>query len=121
VIDGTRIESVRREKRADGVRLTRRGRVVLVALVVIVLLAGFWVTAGRGAGASPGDGGAPGSRGSGAGAETVEVGRHDTLWDIASRGRPEVDPRVTVQRIIDLNGLSGAIVQPGQRLRLPTR
>jgi hypothetical protein len=91
----------------------------VVTLIVIVLLAGLWVTARRGAGASPG-GGAPAARGT-TGLETVEVGRHDTLWGIASRGRPEVDPRVTIRRIIELNGLSGAIIRPGQRLRMPPR
>ncbi|GAA2106232.1 LysM peptidoglycan-binding domain-containing protein [Actinomadura alba] len=121
MIDGVRIDNVRQDRRAGGVRLTRRGRVVLVALVVIILLVGFWVTVRRGAGASPGGGETPAARVTGAGPESVEVRWHDTLWDIASRGRPEVDPRVTVQRIIDLNGLSGAIVQPGQRLKLPAR
>jgi hypothetical protein len=94
---------------------------VLIALVVIILLVGYWVTARRGAGASSGGGDAPGSRAPDGGAEVVEVGRHDTLWDIASRGRPEADPRITVRRIIDLNGLPGAIIQPGQRLKLPAR
>jgi hypothetical protein len=35
------------------------------------------------------------------------------------RDRPSVDPRITVQRMIDLNALPGAIIQPGQRLALP--
>ena len=37
------------------------------------------------------------------------------------RARPEVDPRVTVQRMIDLNALSGAVVNPGQTLYIPSR
>jgi LysM repeat protein len=32
-----------------------------------------------------------------------------------------VDPRITVQRIIDINGLDGVIIQPGQRLVLPPK
>ena len=44
-----------------------------------------------------------------------------TLWDIASRHTPKSDPRRTVDRIIDLNGLPGPVVQPGQHLRLPAR
>lgn len=118
------IDSVRQERHAGGVRLTRRGRVVLVALVVAALLVGFWLTARRGAGASAGDaadGAGTMTEPWGRGLETVEVGRHDTLWGIATRSRPGVDPRITVQRIIDLNGLPGAIIQPGQRLRLPSR
>ena len=50
---------------------------------------------------------------------TVVVGPHDTLWGIAVRTRPGVDPRITVQRLIDLNDLSGGIVQPGEKLMLP--
>ena len=102
-----------------GVRLTRRGRMALIVTVAAVLLGGFWLTAGRGALA----GSESGTPGSPAGArprlETVTVGRHDTLWEIAVRARPNVDPRITVHRIIDLNSLSGPIVHPGQRLLLP--
>jgi hypothetical protein len=113
------VDSVRQEKRGSGgVRLTRRGRIVLIVLAVAILLAGFWLTAGRGAFAGARGGG---SGVAGQGLETVTVGRHDTLWEIASRHRPDADPRLTVHRIIDLNGLPGSIVQPGQRLRLPAR
>jgi LysM repeat protein len=51
----------------------------------------------------------------------VVVGPGETLWDIAVRDDPEGDPRVTVRRIADLNGLSDSVVQPGQRLRMPAR
>lgn len=107
-------------ERSRGVRLTRRGRVVLIVAVAALLLIGFWLTAGRGARAGAGAGG-HGGRAHGAALETVVVGSDDTLWEIASERRPKVDPRITVRRIIELNGLSGSIVQPGQRLRLPPR
>jgi LysM domain len=98
------------------VRLTRRGRVVVVCAVAIVLLVGLWLSARHGAGAaSGGDRGPVGAR------DSVTVGPHDTLWGIAVRARPEVDPRVTVQRIIDLNALSGAVVNPGQTIYIPSR
>lgn len=102
------------------VRLTRRGRAVLVAVAAALLLAGFWVTAGRGqeAGASP-TGTAPAAPAPPR--ETVTAGDHDTLWAIAVRTRPGVDPRITVQRLIDINGLNDAVIQPGQRLILPGR
>ena len=107
--------------RAAAVRLTRRGRAVLVVAIALALLGGLWLTAGRGALAgSGGDNGGPApahSRTQG----SVIVGRHDTLWEIASRARPDVDPRITVGRIIDLNSLHSPIVQPGQRLFLPGR
>jgi LysM domain-containing protein len=113
------VDSVRQEKRGNGVRLTRRGRIVLVVAVVAVLLVGFLATAGRWAAAGASDEVRGGS--ATRGLETVTVGRHDTLWEISARHRPGVDPRITVQRIIELNGLSGAIIQPGERLRLPAR
>jgi hypothetical protein len=99
-----------------GVRLTGRGRVVVVCAMALVVLAALWLGARHGAGAASGDGG----RVSGT-PESVVVGPHDTLWGIAVRTRPGVDPRVTVQRMIDLNSLSGAVINPGQRVLLPSR
>jgi hypothetical protein len=98
-----------------GIRLTRRGRVVVVCAAAFVLLAGLWLGARHGAGAASGGGPAAPAP------ESVVVGPHDTLWGIAVRTRPGVDPRITVQRMIDLNALSGAIVNPGQRVLLPSR
>jgi hypothetical protein len=100
-----------------GVRLTRRGRIMLIAVVATALLGGLWLTAGRWALAgSTGERVRPPST---ARLESVTVGRNDTLWEIAARTRPGVDPRITVRRIIDLNGLPDPIVHPGQRLLLP--
>jgi hypothetical protein len=109
------------EGRSAGVRLTRRGRAVVVIAIALGLLGGLWSTAGRGAlaGSKDGRGGAaPARMGP---LESVTVRQRDTLWEIASRSRPDVDPRVTVRRILDLNSLPGPIVQPGQRLLLPSR
>jgi hypothetical protein len=103
--------------RSAGIRLTRRGRVVLIVTVALAVLGVLWLSAGRGALAGSGGGETDSARGR----ESVIVGRHDTLWEIATRSRPDVDPRVTVRRIIDLNSLPGPIVQPGQRLLLPGR
>lgn len=99
------------------IRLTRRGRVVLVAFVATVTLILLWLTMGAGAFAS--------SRESHGGptrpAETVVVEPGETLWDVASAADPGGDPRPVVQRIIDLNGLAGdPTVHPGQELRLPS-
>ncbi|GAA2583698.1 LysM peptidoglycan-binding domain-containing protein [Actinomadura fulvescens] len=98
------------------IRLTRRGRVVVTMFAAGMLLLAFWLTAGPGARAGDGDGGPAPSR-----LQTVVVEPGETLWDIASRHNPESDPRRTVDRIIDLNGLSSPVVQPGQQLRLPSR
>jgi hypothetical protein len=99
-----------------GVRLTRRGRVVVVCAVALVFLVGLWLEARHGARATSG-----GDRPATGASESVVVGPHDTLWGIAVRTRPAVDPRIAVQRMIDLNALSGGIVHPGQKVLLPSR
>lgn len=100
------------------VRLTRRGRIVLVAMAASVALVGLWGTAPEGAGAAPAGVRRVAQTSSG---ESVTVGRGDTLWVIATRTRPGADPRITVSQIMDVNGLTDPIVQPGQRLWLPVR
>jgi LysM domain len=97
------------------IRLTRRGRVVVVIAVALMLLVGFWMSARHGARATSG-----GERRPVNARESVIVGPRDTLWDIAVRARPGVDPRVTVQRMIDLNALPSTIVNPGQRVYIPS-
>ena len=51
--------------------------------------------------------------------ERVTVRPGETLWQIAERVAPGSDPRETVARILDLNGLQTAQVQAGTALRLP--
>lgn len=98
------------------IRLTRRGRVVLVAFAATVTLVLLWLTVGPGAFAVARQSHAAPSRP----AETIVVEPGETLWDIASAADPGGDPRVAVQRIIDLNGLAGdPTVHPGQELLLP--
>ncbi|GAB3655212.1 hypothetical protein GCM10027589_14290 [Actinocorallia lasiicapitis] len=89
------------------VRLTRRGRVVVVGFAVFVVL-------GLGAGGRVAfAGGGEGRSG------TVVVEPGDTLWSIASSAEPHADPRLVIERIIKLNGLPGVIIEPGQELILP--
>ncbi|MEU8307234.1 LysM domain-containing protein [Actinomadura sp. NPDC048955] len=99
------------------IRLTRRGRAVLVAFAATVTLILLWLNVGPGAFAGSGAGHGGPSRP----AATVVVEPGETLWDIASAADPGSDPRIVVQRIIDLNGLAGdPTVHPGQELRLPS-
>ncbi|MEP6695359.1 MAG: LysM peptidoglycan-binding domain-containing protein [Pseudonocardiales bacterium] len=92
-------------------RITRRGRLVLCLGIVTVFsavaLVAAWSVADRPPPPRPA-------------AAIVVVQSGDTLWAVAARADPQVDPRVTVDRIVKLNGLSDATVQPGQRLRLPS-
>jgi hypothetical protein len=92
-------------------RLTRRGRAVVVLVVAVLLLLAF--SLGR---VAPFASTSPQARPSG---PVVVVQPGDTLWGIAAASAPSVDPRVTIERIIDLNGLPGAAVRAGQSLVLP--
>jgi predicted Zn-dependent protease len=49
----------------------------------------------------------------------VMVQPGQTLWSIAVRTDPAADPRLIIQRIIELNGLTGGSVSAGQRLWVP--
>lgn len=96
------------------VRLTRRGRVVSLLVLVAVLFAllGVWsagsVAVPAGARLEP--------------TQTVVVTPGQTLWDIAIDAEPGADPRATIERIRDLNGLSsGTALQVGQDIALPSR
>ncbi len=95
------------------VRLTRRGRLVLVALVAVLAFA--LVSLGQvAASAGPADDGTgePVSA-------TWVVQPGETLWMIAERVDPETDPRETVARILAMNNLPGSSVQAGQELEIP--
>jgi len=98
------------------ISLTRRGRLLLTALALVVLVVSA-VLASGGAPATAGtdglDGPAP------AVAERVTVRPGETLWAIAQRETPGVDPRETIARILDLNALESSAVQAGSVLVLP--
>jgi hypothetical protein len=55
-----------------------------------------------------------------AGARTVVVAPGQTLWGIAEQEFPGDDPRLTVDEIVQMNGLRSAVIQPGNVLTLPT-
>jgi predicted Zn-dependent protease len=92
------------------VRLTLRGRVVMLAILVVVLFAGLssFRTVTQAGTANTG----PATR-----TITVHVG--ETLWQIAEQVAPRDDPRDTVDRIRELNALNTAVLQAGQRLIVP--
>lgn len=98
--------------RSGAVRITRRGRLLLTASMVLVLVLACvvgmrtWLPA-------PQFSAAPVS----AGYVTVIPG--DTLWEIAGELAPASDPRDVVASIVDLNDLDSAQVFAGQRLAVP--
>jgi LysM repeat protein len=91
------------------VRLTRRGRVVV--LVLLLVLAGFAVAVAASASRA-----AVTSRP----APTAVVRPGDSLWSVAVRHVPGSDPFAAIEEIRRLNGLSDYTVHPGQTLTLPT-
>lgn len=108
----TRARHVARAPRPP-MTLTRRGRLLLTMLSLLTLVA-VAVLATGGVPASAGS-----EPGSAATAERVTVRPGDTLWAIALRQAPGVDPRQTVDAILDLNALESSALQAGTVLLVP--
>jgi len=110
VLDGGRAPAVRARRAAY-----RRRRVLVV--VAIALLAGALHLLASAALARTAGGGAPSAAAGASSAATYVVQPGDTLWAIAAAVEPDVDVRITVDRIAELNG--GAPLLAGQQLLLP--
>ena len=93
-----------------GARLTRRGRVVVTLVVLVLLVVGFSVGRVSSQAAGPATNVAP---------RTVTVHAGETLWQVAQRVAPHVDPRVVVAQIEQRNHLAGGEVQAGQQIVVP--
>ncbi|MEV7623016.1 LysM domain-containing protein [Actinoplanes sp. NPDC089786] len=91
-------------------RLTRRGRAVVLAFFVgtSTIASAFLLST-----ASRADQPAQGP------AATVIVQPHDTLWSIATRTAPRRDPYAAVADLKKINHIDGYVVHPGQTLQLP--
>lgn len=98
-------------RRGRRLRMTRRGRIVVVGLLASLVASGLFTFA-----AAATDAAAPPPRG-----VAAVVRENDTLWRIAARELPELDPYEAVDAIRRLNGLADYTVHPGQRLLLPAR
>jgi hypothetical protein len=99
--------------RANGVRLTMRGRRVVAAVCALALMAAAFVTvlAVRSALTRPlVPTSAPAS---------VKVHPGDTLWSIAQRLAPQSDPRAVVAAFRERNHLPSSTIRVGQHLRVP--
>lgn len=101
------------------VRLTRRGRIVVAALITacVVLVAALAWLAGTARAEAAGSGSPPSAVYHSLRSVVVQPG--ESLWAIAAQADPSGDPRSVMQEIIDINALRGTSVQPGQRLWLP--
>ncbi len=108
-----RFDSARLPRAArSAVRLTRRGRLVVVVAALLVAFAiGVFVTAaGSVATQQPG---------TPAPTKIVQVGTGDTLWDIAASLADDGDVRAVMEEIKQLNALDSGVLQAGQRLVVP--
>jgi hypothetical protein len=94
-------------------RITRRGRIVLTALVAAPLALGAGLVALNG-------GAAVASKdASGATFEYVTVSSGQSLWDLAEEIAPSADPRDVIASVVDLNRLPTSDVAAGQQLAVP--
>lgn len=96
-------------------RLTVRGRRVLLALAALPLAAGIGFAALSGGAAL-----ASGQEATIVDYETVTVMPGDTLWSIAADVAPEADPRDVIGEIESLNAIRGDSLMAGQELSIPT-
>ena len=97
-------------------RLTTRGRAVLLAFASVPLAIGIAFAALSGGSAI-----ASGADTAAVSVETVTVMPGDTLWSIATGVAPEADPRDVVGEISRMNLLRGGELQVGQTLAIPAQ
>ncbi len=98
---------------SGAVRVTRRGRLLLLTLLVGLLVTAF--SLGR-----VGSQAATTARVTPVLQQTT-VHAGETLWAVARRIAPDNDPREVVQQLRSLNHLERASLQVGQQLLLPRR
>jgi nucleoid-associated protein YgaU len=106
---------------ANPVRLTRRGRIVVTAAVVLTIGAASFALAGAAQATGHGNGhvhsGAPAGPGSGMTKVVIRPGQ--SLWSVAESYDPDADTRVVIQEILQMNSLNSDQVRPGQVLWVP--
>jgi predicted Zn-dependent protease len=96
------------------VQLTRRGRVAVLAVLLVaglgmmIGLSGVFVSAAASTAPSR-----PATR-------TMVVQPGQTLWSIAAQVAPNADRRDTIARIVELNALPNSGISAGERIAVPT-
>jgi LysM repeat protein len=94
-------------------RITARGRAVLLSLLALPLVATALIV-GLGAGAANGSS-------SSTPLTKVTVVGGETLWGLAHEIAPNADPRDVIAGIMAVNQLKSADIQPGERLSIPAQ
>ncbi|WP_082874366.1 LysM peptidoglycan-binding domain-containing protein [Arthrobacter sp. OY3WO11] len=98
-------------------RLTRRGRIVLIGIPLVLLAALLLSLAGFFNSPAKASDSAADLQATSAVSVTVQPGQ--SLWGIAATVAPERDARDVVADIVQLNNLSAGAVFPGQQLFVP--
>lgn len=96
---------------AAPVRLTRRGRLVILALFVGLVFVALTMLGGQSA--------ATDEEGTPLPTRTVVVEPGDTLWDIAATVAEPGEVREMIHRIQELNALPSASLDAGQQIAVP--
>ena len=99
--------------RSSHLRMTRRGRAVLLTFVatpVVIAALAFGINAG----------GAVGTSSSNPLVKITVVGG-ETLWGVAKQIAPTSDPRDVIADIISVNRLNSADIYPGEQLAIPAQ
>ncbi len=102
------------------VRLTRRGRIVVTAAAAVLVTGAMAVASLQvGAGTAQATSNAIPRHAAEQNLRQLIVLPGQSLWSVAEAADPDADTRIVVQQIIDLNALTGTVVQPGERLWVP--
>ncbi|KHL00786.1 LysM peptidoglycan-binding domain-containing protein [Sinomonas humi] len=113
---GAPAQSAGAEDRRSRLRLTRRGRLVLIALpsfLGAVLLLAF--LSGLIAPAHAGDTAPTVTH-----TRQVTLQQGQSLWTVAAQYAPDRDPRAVIGEIVELNNLDSTNVAAGQQIQVPT-
>lgn len=97
-------------------RLTRRGKFVLIAMPIFLLSVGALMLLGMFFSPAKASADIP----AGVDALNVTVVEGDTLWGLAREFAPQLDPREAVRQIAEINNLEGSVLYAGTDLYIPT-
>ena len=98
---------------AARLRLTQRGRRVIMTLAATPLVIGALVFALNGGMANAT------LESSGAAFQYVTVEAGQSMWQLAGELAPQADPREVIDEVVKLNGLDSSDVYAGQQLAIP--
>ncbi|GGL02732.1 hypothetical protein GCM10007382_23250 [Salinibacterium xinjiangense] len=110
---GTGFYNASSKNAAPRLRITQRGRSLLVAVVAAPLVIAAMVFALNGGEATASLGG------SDMPFQYVTVSSGETLWQLAGELAPTADPRQVIDQIVQLNQLTSSDVFAGQELAIP--